>query len=705
MRTHRRMIYTLFVLLFTQACGPSPYPPPPESQVDPVTDVFHGVEFVDDYRWLEDQESVETRSWIAAQNEYAETIIGESELRSHLRTRLRELTDRDDIGTLRRAGDFEYFTMRRQEEEAPVLYRRPFVEDADEPQADGTYEVVIDPADIDPTYRTLASMMDFTSDGSLMMYSVRQGGADEIAVRIRNLDTGEDLPDHLPDALYSGVEFDAADAGFYYTARSRYDGPRIRHHTLGGDPAEDEEIWGEGYAPTAFIGMDIVGEGAYRIFTVQHGWASNDLFIQKADGPVRPMVEGVSAHFQHRYRDGRIYVRTDWRAPNYRLMVVDPSTPGIDAWEEVISEGDDVLENYSVIEGQIYATYLHDVAQEIRVFEMDGSPAGALEVPENSSVSVRLGDDDELLMTASSFLTPPTTHVVNRESGELELHEEPEIDFDDSQYRVTKLWFGSTGGVRSVVHVVHRAEIELDGSHPTILSGYGGFNSSQRPGFSQTRRTWLELGGIWAVATLRGGAEFGESWHRDGMLENKQHVFDDFIAAAEALIDEGFTSPQKLGISGGSNGGLLVAAAMTQRPELYSAVLCTYPDLDMVRFWSFQETNNMPALLEYGDARIPSHFEAIRQYSPYQAVRDGVDYPAVMLTTGDLDTRVSPLQARRMTARLQAATGSGRPVVLWYDSRGGHAAGRGRPTSVRIEDTARELAFMAQQLGLGANMQ
>jgi prolyl oligopeptidase len=205
---------------------------------------------------------------------------------------------------------------------------------------------------------------------------------------------------------------------------------------------------------------------------------------------------------------------------------------------------------------------------------------------------------------------------------------------------------------------------------------------------------------VWAVATLRGGAEFGETWHRDGMLENKQHVFDDFIAASEALIDAGFTSPEHLGISGASNGGLLVASAMTQRPDLYAAVLCAYPDLDMVRFWAFETTNNKPALLEYGDARNPSHFDAIRRYSPYQAVRDGVDYPAVMLTTGDLDTRVSPLQARKMTARLQAATASDAPVVLWYDARGGHAAGRGRPVSMAIEDTARELTFMARHLGL-----
>jgi prolyl oligopeptidase len=253
------------------------------------------------------------------------------------------------------------------------------------------------------------------------------------------------------------------------------------------------------------------------------------------------------------------------------------------------------------------------------------------------------------------------------------------------------------------MYVMHREGIELDGDHPTLLNGYGGFNVSVKPSFSTTAALWMEMGGVYAVATLRGGSEFGEPWHRAGMLTNKQNVFDDFLAAAEHLVEQGYTSPRRLAITGGSNGGLLVASAMTQRPDLFRAVLCTYPDLDMVRFYTFTETNNMPALLEYGNASIPEHFEAIRGYSPYQAVRDGVGYPAVMLATGDLDTRVPPLQARKMTARLQAASTSGLPVVLWYDAMGGHAAGRGRPLSLRIEDSAREITFLAQQLGLGVD--
>ena len=543
--------------------------------------------------------------------------------------------------------------------------------------------------------------MDFSPDGNLMMYSIRQGGADEIAVRIRNLESGEDLPDRLGNALYSGVEFDDAGTGFYYTHRSRETGPRIRHHSLGQDFSADEEIWGAGYGPRTFIGMDIVAEGAYRIFTVQHGWARNDIFIQINDGPVRPIVEGVSAHFQHRFHDGRIYLRTDFNAPNYRLFVVEPEMPERELWEELIPETEDLFESYSFIGDKIYATYLHEVANQIRVYDLDGSPSGEIDVPDNSSVSIAASENGKASLSVSGYLAPLTRYLVDLQTGEREVVDEPEVIFDSSAYELTKLWFTSTGGVQAPVYVMHRAGLELDGSHPTILNGYGGFNSNIKPGFSTTRLAWLEAGGVYAVATLRGGSEFGETWHQDGMLENKQHVFDDFISAAEKLIEVGFTDSDHLAISGGSNGGLLVGSVMTQRPELFRAVLCTYPDLDMVRFYQFTETNNMPALLEYGDASIVTQFETMRRYSPYQAVSDGVSYPAVMLTTGDLDTRVSPLQGRKMAARLQAATASGLPVVLWYDERGGHAGGRGRPTSIRIEDTARELAFLAQQLGLG----
>ncbi len=718
-----RLIYGLLISALA-GCG-GQYPAPPETRIDPKVDTIHGIEITDEYRWLEEQDAPQTRAWISAQNRYAELIVGESPLRDRIRTRLMELQDIPDVGGTRRAGGFEYFTMRRKGEEAPRIYRRPTPEEdgpgteggheggtegkeTEEPSLDGDYEVVLDPADLDPTYRMLVSMAGFSPDGRLMLYTIRQGGADEVEYRIRDLETGDDLPDHLPNALYSGVEFDAKGTGFFYTYRSRTEGPRIRHHTLGTDPSQDVEIWGDGFGPTVFIGMDIVAEGRYRVFTAQHGWARDDIYLQDTRGregvvsleEIRPVVVDVPAHFDIRYRDGQFLIRTDMDAPMYRLMTMDPEHPEPEHWEELIPEAEDLLQSYAFIGGKIYATYLHEVSDRIRVFEEDGTPAGEVEVPPFSSVGIRGNGEGRATLSVSNRLKPSTAYDLDLGTGDRNVSEPSEVPFDASSYEVEQVWFESTGGVRAPMYVAYRRGLELDGTHPTILNGYGGFNSAIKPGFSTTAAMWLELGGVYAVATLRGGSEFGEAWHRDGMLENKQHVFDDFIAAAEFLVASGYTNPNKLAISGGSNGGLLVGAALTQRPDLFRAVLCTYPDLDMIRFPHFVENNNMPALLEYGDATDPEMFRHIRQYSPYQAVRDGVDYPAVMLTTGDLDAGVPPLQARKMTARLQAATRSGLPVVLWYDARGGHAGGRGRPLSVRVEDSAREITFLAQQLGL-----
>jgi len=697
---------TLALAILLAACS-SPWPAPPETRVETVVDTLHGVAFADDYRWLEDQDAPETRAWIAAQNAYAETVVGASPLRDALEARLRELMDRDDVGTPRKAGAWEYFPMIRQGEEMERIYRRPAPadEDADEPSPTEEYEVVLDPADFHPGYRVVLEMGAASPDGRYLLYNVRQGGADEVEVRVRDLETGEDLADRLPDALYGGVDWDADSRGFTYVHRDRYTGPRIRHHTLGTEVSADPVLWGEGYGPTTFIGTTLTGDGRWRLYNVGHGWARTEWFIQdaRAGGPVRPIVEGVPAHFQVRYQGGKLYVLTDWNASNQRLMVADPADPAPEKWTELIPEGEDVLQSYVFLDEKIYATYLHEVEDRIRVFAMDGTPEGELEVPPASTLTLRGAGEGKAELTAVGYLRPSRTWTLDLATGTRTLTDSAEVPFDTTGTVVEKLWYTSADGTRAPLYVMHRADVPLDGTNPTILNGYGGFNVAIKPAFSPVQAAWVEMGGVYAVATLRGGSEFGEDWHRAGMLENKPNVFADFVAAAEHLVSAGYTSPEHLGISGGSNGGLLVASAMTARPDLFRAVLCTYPDLDMVRFWAFQDANNMPALLEYGDARDPRHFEAIRAYSPYQAVRDGVKYPAVMLATGDLDTRVPPLQARRMTARLQAATRSRLPVVLWYDEWGGHAAGRGRPTSLRVRDTARELAFMGMMLGLNAS--
>ena len=699
------------ILVWVLACSPT-YPDPPDTRVEVVVDTIHGIAIPDPYRWLEDRDAPETRTWIKTQNEYAEKIVGQSPLRSEIEARLTRLMDIDDVGSPREAGDYQYFTLRRAGHDLPVLYRRPIPkngEDTYQPiDPAQIYEMVIDPHEMDPGHTTRVGIVDFSNDGRLMIYNVKDGGEDEYRIQIRDLTRGVDLADSLPRSLYGNISFSSDDLGFYYVQRSREIGPRVLYHTLGTKSEADRLIFGEGIAPTAFINFSYHDEGEILLFSVQHGWARTDVYFQDLSSgkPIQTVVEGEDARFYTRYLDGELYMRTNLDADKNRLVAVDLGQPDREAWREVIPEGPDVLENFDLIDDRWYVTYLHDASNRIEVFERNGTPAGEISVPKHHTAVIRGYREGTALLTLSSFTNPSTTYLI-----ELGATEEPtvwdrrEVEWDGSGLIVEQVWRTSKDGTRAPMWIIHHKNIELDGRNPTLLTGYGGFYSPRKPSFNTYAATWLEMGGVYAVATLRGGSEYGESWHRDGMLLNKQHVFDDFISAAEQLIELGYTSPDKLGIQGSSNGGLLVAAAFTQRPDLFRAVVCTVPDIDILRFFKYTTNNNAPALLEYGSSEHRDQFEAIRRFSPYQNVRAGTDYPAVFFATGDLDTRVPPLGARKTTARMQAATSSGLPVVLRYHPKGGHAAGRGVPFSRRIVDTAMELTFLAQQLDLHSNIQ
>ena len=697
-----RFPWLIAVAMLGIACG-IPHPPPPETAWDPVVDTLHGVVLTDPYRWLEDQDSPETRAWITAQNAYAEQIVGESALRAGLEARLRELMEAPGPVYPQRRGEFEYFSFRKAGREVGAIYRRPAPEEPDDAPLDvtGEYEVVIDPLDLRADGTTSVGIQGFSPDGNLMLYSIRDGGRDEIEVRVRDLNSGEDLPDRLPTALYGSVAFTANGSGFYYTHRSRQTGPRVRRHVLGSDMSEDVELFGAGIGPTAFVNASEVDEGRYLIYTVQHGWARTDVYLHDlgAGTAATPLVVGAPARFRARWMDDEIHLLTNLDAPLNRVVAVRPDAPDPSQWREVIPEGEDLLTGYQFIGDDIFADYLRNVSSRIVRYGPDGAPKGEIPIPEHHVASLRAHGEGGALLSLTSLLTPQTVLELDLETLETEEWRPSTVPFDGGAYEMRQVWYTSADGTLAPMYVAHRRGIELDGATPTLLYGYGGFNVNLLPRFDARAAVWMEQGGVYAIATLRGGGEFGEEWHRDGMLENKPNVFADFIAAAEWLVDNGYTNPDKLAIRGASNGGLLVASALTQRPDLFRAVFCGLPDLDMVRFHQFTETNNMPALLEYGNAAVREEFEVIRTFSPYQNVRDGVEYPAVMLTQGDLDTRVPPLQARKMAARLQAATGSGLPVILDYDARTGHAGGRTFSRNVR--NAAMELAFLMQQLGEG----
>jgi prolyl oligopeptidase len=695
---------TLAALVSCRADGPA-LEPPPATRVAPVVDVIHGESFDDPYRWLEDQAAPETRTWLAAQAAYAERLLPRDESRLALERRVAALMDRADIGAPRRAGAVEYFTLRRPGEELAAIYRRPA-------PAEGTrspiapmerYDLVVDPRPLSPDATVRVELMAVDRDGRFLVYAVRDGGQDEVTLRVRDLGTGQDLTDSFPAGLYSSVAPITDGTGFYYSLRSRQTGARIRRHLWRSDPASDAVVFGDGYGPTSFVTVLASEDGRWLVFPVQHGWTSTDVFALDLRAPKAApfaVVRDADARFYPRFVRGALWMRTDLDAPRNRVVAVDLARPAPDHWRVVLPEQPDVLEDFTVIDGATYGQFLRDAASRIVRFDADGRRQDELDVPPFHAASIRADGKGHALLTIESFATPETSWRVDLASGARTVDRGPEIPWDGADVEVRLGTATSKDGTAVPVFVAHKRGLARSGATPTLLFGYGGFYAGQRPSFSPLSAAWIEAGGVYALAILRGGSEFGEPWHRAGMLTNKQRVFDDFIAASEWLIAERYTSPATLGIRGTSNGGLLVGAALTQRPELFRAVFCGFPDVDILRFNQFTTNNNMPALLEYGDAAIKAQFDAIKLYSPYQRVQPKTAYPAVMLASGDLDTRVPPLAARKFTARLQAATTSGRPVLLRYHPKAGHAADRGMPFSLRVQDTAAELAFFRHELGL-----
>jgi prolyl oligopeptidase len=675
------------------ACEPSGAKSPPPTRRDNVVEIIHGVEIVDPYRWLEDQESPETRAWIDAQNEYSHSLLDGLPSRGAIQNRLGELMRIDrESAPIERNGRF-FIWKKAADDDLWILYLRRGL--------DGRDEVLLDPHGLSPDHTTTVNISDISSDGRVLAYGIRLGGEDEVEIRLMDVDTRADLPDRLPRGLYRSLSFTKDAGSFYYGRRDRETGVRIFHHRIGTDPAEDTEVFGEGYGPDKWVFASVSDSGRYLLFYVGHGWARSELYIKDlvTDGPITPIVNDIDASFDPQFAGDRLIVMTDWEAPTRRILSIDPSRPDRARWREIVPPAADAIQDFSLVGGRLFVHYLHDVASRISVFTPDGEALGEIPLPGLGSANAPSGrwDSETAFFGYQSFTTPRTIFHYDVGTGEAEPWARDAVPFDSELYQVRQTWYHSKDGTRVPMFIVHRKDLQPDGDTPTLLYGYGGFNVSLTPRFSTTAALWVERGGVYALANIRGGGEFGEEWHRAGMLENKQNVFDDFIAAAEWLIDNNYTNPSKLAIQGGSNGGLLVGAALTQRPELYRAVLCAYPDLDMVRYYQF-ENNNAPAVLEYGNGADPEQFPFLYAYSPYHRVVPGTEYPAVLLTTGDADTRVPPLQARKMTALLQYSTGSDHPVLLLYDTKAGHSGGK--PFAKVVEDLSLEIAFLFWQLGV-----
>lgn len=663
-------------------------PKPPPTKVDNFREVMHGVEIIDPYRWLEDQDHPETRAWIDAQNKYTHSLLDELPSRPLIQKRLSELLRIDTVSTPFEWGGRYFLYKKRAEDDLSILYVRQGL--------NGKDEVLVDPHTLSTDHTTDIGLQDASNDGKLIIYSIRRGGQDETELRVMDVDKRKDI-DQLPNALYRGVSMKTDGSGFYYNLQRRDTGIRVFYHAIGTEPSKDVEVFGKGYGPDKWIGASVSEDGKYLMFGVAHGWARDEVYVQKLpDGPIQTIVNDIPAHFNAWFAGDKLVMQTDWQAPNKRIMVVDLSDPAREKWREIIPEGRDAIAGFSLAGDKLFVNYLHNVTTQIKIFNLEGKALGEVSLPGLGSAGLggRWGSD-EAFFSFRSFVTPQTIYRYDVKTGKSEVWAQPKVPFKSNDFEVKQVWYSSKDGTKVPMFLVHKKGLQPDGKLPVLLYGYGGFNVSQTPRFSSSAAVWVEQGGVYALANIRGGGEFGEAWHKAGMLDKKQNVFDDFIGAAEWLIKNNYTNPSRLAIQGGSNGGLLVGAAFTQRPDLYQAVLCQFPDLDMVGFYRFKN-NNPPALLEYGNASIPEQFKYLYAYSPYQKVKPGEKYPAVLFTTGDQDTRVPPLQARKMTARLQAASTSGKPVLLLYDTKAGHAGGR--PLSKIIEDVSLELSFLFWQL-------
>jgi prolyl oligopeptidase len=703
----RKNISLLFLFSFllawaaSAAIGENPHganpasPAPPKSAVNEVKEMVQGTEIIDPYRWLEDQNSPETRAWIDAQNAYSDALLSKVPGREALQQQVGALIKIDTMSAPAVTNNRYFFAKRTADQDQSSLFVRKGL--------NGKDELLIDPLPLSARHTVTVNLLSISEDGSLMAYAVREGGADEVTPHLFDVDAHKDLADVFPKARYSGFSILNDKSGVYLT-RDTSEGPRVYFHKIGTETAADTELFGKGYGREMIIFSGLDRTDHYLEITVQHGSAADhtEIYVQDrvAKGPITPIVKDLPAAFFGQIAGDRMYVRTNWKAPKWRVMEIDLKNPAIEKWRESVPESDAVLDGLSLVGGKLAVHFIQNVIPHVKLLEPSGKLVREVPLPALGSVSGLGGrwESNEAFFSFNSYHIPSTIYRYDIATGKQTVWSENKVPIDSSKYEVKQVWYPSKDGTKIPMFLAHAKNLKLDGKNAVLLTGYGGFNLNQAPGFSPFAAAWMANGGVFAVANLRGGGEFGEAWHHAGMLEKKQNVFDDFIAAAEWLIQNKYTSPARLAIRGGSNGGLLVGAALTQRPDLFAAVICSYPLLDMVRYHNFLVAKYW--VPEYGSSDSPEQFKYIYAYSPYHHVKAGTKYPSVLFITGDSDTRVAPLHARKMTALLQAATSaSDRPVLLHYDTAAGHSGGT--PAGKQIENTTDELGYLFWQLGVG----
>lgn len=675
---------------------------PKTKKVEQVDD-YHGIKVVDPYRWLEDANSQETKAWIEEQNKITRAYLDNIPQRDKIRKRLTELWNYEKYSAPFKRGNKYFYLKNDGLQNQSVLYV------ADSLRGEG--RVLLDPNKLSPDGTVSLTGFAVSEDGKLLAYGLSSGGSDWQEWRVRNVETGEDTSDVIKWVKFSGVSWTKDGKGFFY---SRYPEPdektklagqnfyhKLYYHKVGTSQSEDKLIYERPDHKEWGFGGEVTEDGVYLIINVWKGTDPRNLIFYKDLTKQDSKVVELISEFENDYRflgnDGKIfYFLTDYQAPRKRIIAIDIENPDRKNWREIIPQVNETIADASLVGNFMIVSYLKDAYTQTKVYDLSGKFIREVKYPTIGTASGFYGrrNDTETFYTFTSFAVPPTIYRYNLATGVSEVFRQPSVKFDPKEIEVKQVFYRSKDGTRVPMFIVHKKGIRLDGNNPTLLYGYGGFNISLTPSFSVSRIVWLEMGGVFAMPNLRGGGEYGEEWHRAGTKLKKQNVFDDFIAAAEWLINNKYTSPKKLAISGGSNGGLLVGAVLNQRPELFGAALPAVGVMDMLRFHKF--TIGWAWTSEYGSPDNPDEFKAIYAYSPLHNIKKGVKYPAVLITTADHDDRVVPAHSFKYAAALQEAQAGTAPILIRIETRAGHGAGK--PTSKQIDEQADIYAFLIKNL-------
>ena len=681
----------------------------PKPRAGDVVDNYFGTKVADPYRWMEDLNSPELKRWVDAENAITLKYLDSLPVRDALKMRITELYNYPRVTAPSYRGRHWFYWRNTGLQRQSVVFRRESLK--------GPETVVIDPNTLSPDGSVAMSSFDPAPDGQHYAYGQAEGGSDWSTFYVRELSSGKQLPDVIRWVKFSSIAWTEDGKGFFY---GRYPEPppgkaleaavrdkRIYYHLVGTAQSADRLIYERRDDPFLYIDVDIDETGRYVWFETNKGTSNkNELFVKdlgapltpKIDAPVRALYPGHTAAYQPLgVVAGALYLQTDLDAPTKKIVAVPLDRPDVANWKTIVPAGQNAIESASLIAGKLVVNRLEDVASVARVYQLDGKALDIIKTPGLGAVTGLAGrfDRPELFYSFTSPLYPSTVFQFDVSSGKSTPFEPPKLTFDPSPYTTERVFFSSKDGTRVPMFITHRKDLKKDGTNPTMLYGYGGFDIATLPTFRSDIPAWLEHGGVWATANIRGGSEYGEAWHHAGMLEQKQHVFDDFIGAAEYLVREKYASPQTLGIMGGSNGGLLVGAVMEQRPDLFAVALPAVGVMDMLRYHKF--TGGAAWVTDYGSSDDPKAFGYLFRYSPLHNLKPGTCYPATLVTTADHDDRVVPSHSFKFAATLQAAQSCGKPVLIRVETQASHGY---RPTDKRIAELADEWAFALANMTL-----